>query len=412
MKIGVVGLGKVGLVLAQLLRHHGGHEVVGYDVRSADAIYDDLDTQREPTPKGALTIAHDVRTVVLASDVVYICVPTPEKSNEGADGYDADFDYTHLIDAVTAVSQEASKQQKHVTMVILSTVAPGTFLERIYDAVGAVQYVALVYSPSFISLGTVWRDMEHPTAILIGAETQKSADLVDEVWRPIVSSDNAPRLVVSIESAEIIKMASNALQYMKISFINSLGELAEKTGANIDEVSDSLGEILNHGWIPRAGMPDGGPCRPRDVAAMWSIANKYGLSSVELLASFVDIRDYQFGHIGGQVAKLAYRFPDLPILILGDSYKPGVTYTDSAPGPEVAADLAIRGFKDRVSLVPGNFTEDSKFHDRAIYVIAVPFKVNLLWVPSGSIVYDVWGMHKDDVDLDVTYIAPGRGHGF
>lgn len=405
MKIGVIGLGKVGLVLAQVLRHIGGHEVIGYDVRPANAILDDLDAQRESMPVGDITLAVDIRTVVESSDVIYICVATPNIEYDATSPHGVmaeDFDYTALLDAVTAVSQEASKQNKRITLVVLSTVAPGTFAERIFPVVDD-RYVALVYSPSFISLGTIEQDLLRPEAILIGTNHGVSVDAVLGVWHFIDNS--AHRIGVSIESAEIIKMASNALQFFKIQYINALAELAERTYANIDEVSDSLEKVLNHGWIPRAGMPDGGACRPRDVAALLEIADKFSAPQLTaLMDGLNDAHWNQLEHIAAGVSRLATRYPDLPILIVGDAYKAGVSYTDGSPGVALFR-LLDRG---RASLMPGTFTENSKFLDKAIYVIAVPFKVNLSQFPAGSVVYDVWGNGEDDLASDTIYISPGR----
>ena len=407
MKIGVVGLGKVGVVLAQTLRYIGGHEVIGYDTAPADEIFDRVDRPMEPLPKGALSLAADMRTVILASDIVYICVATPNVEYDSLSPHSInaeDFDYTALLDAVTAVSQEASKQQKRITLVVLSTVAPGTFDEHIYDAIEQ-QWVSLVYSPSFISLGTIWDDLVSPQAILIGADNPVTSALISGVWEPIT---DARRITVSIESAEIIKMASNTIQFFKIQYINALAALAEKTSADIDEVSEGLAKVLNHGWIPKAGMPDGGACRPRDVAAMTAIADNRYVSDLWMLMRALDnARKTQFDRMALEIQRLADRFPDLPILILGDAYKAGVTYSDGSPGKYLLRSLHP-ATKRSVSLVPGPFNENSKFLDKAIYVVAVPYPVDLRRFPMGSVVYDVWGMTTDDPNLEVTYISPGR----
>lgn len=407
MKIGVVGLGKVGLVLAQVLRHVGGHEVVGYDVRSADAILDDLNTQREPIPQGEITIASDVRTLILGSEVVYICVATPNAEYDATRPYSVqseDFDYTALLDAITAVAQEATKQKKHITLVVLSTVAPTTFAERIYDIV-VPETVSLAYSPSFISLGTVWQDLVDPKAILIGADNAVTSSVISSVWEPIT---DAHRVTVSIESAEIIKMASNTIQFFKIQYINALARLADKTYADIDEVSEGLKWVHDHGWIPRAGMPDGGACRPRDVAAMRAVADRNVLTDLYTLTDAMSqARGLQLAHIAGRVRSLA-RQHDLPILILGDAYKAGVTYTDGSPGVSLFWWIQQSAGEREVSLVPGTFTKDSVFHDKAVYVIAVPFEVDLSKFPANSVVYDVWGNGEDDLNSETFYISPGR----
>lgn len=412
MKIGVVGLGKVGLVLAQVLRHIGDHEVIGYDIRPYEEVLASLAEPLEPVPAGEITIAADMRTVVLGSDIVYICVATPNVDYDATSRTSIDsedFDYTYLLDAVSAVSQEASKQQKHITLVVLSTVAPGTFAEGISDVVER-QYVSLVYSPSFISLGTIERDLLRPKAILIGTENPRDAETVNNVWHFV---KDAERIEVSIESAEIIKMASNAIQFFKIQYINALASLADKTFADIDEVSNGLERVLNHGWIPRAGMPDGGACRPRDVAALMEVSDKYQVSQLmQLAAGMSDSRKDQFEYMAYRIMRLTIRFPDLPVLILGDAYKSGVTYTDGSPGIYLFHSLLnIIGGKN-LSLISSTLDPvDRKFHDKAIYVIAVPFQLQLSQFPDGSVVYDVWGMGEPDPNSEVTYISPGRTYG-
>jgi UDP-N-acetyl-D-mannosaminuronate dehydrogenase len=225
------------------------------------------------------------------------------------------------------------------------------------------------------------------------------------VWEPIT---DARRITVSIESAEIIKMASNTIQFFKIQYINALAALAEKTSADIDEVSEGLAKVLNHGWIPKAGMPDGGACRPRDVAAMTAIADGKYVSDLWMLMRALDnARKTQFDRMALEIQRLADKFPDLPILILGDAYKAGVTYSDGSPGKYLLRSL-YPATKRSVSLVPGTFNENSKFLDKAIYVVAVPYPINLRRFPMGSVVYDVWGMTTDDPNLEVTYISPGR----
>lgn len=411
MNIGVVGLGKVGLVLAQVLRYHGGHDVVGYDIQTSQEVLERLANFPEPIAGVELTLAADMRTLVLGSDVVFICVPTPNKDFDATNPHSIqaeDFDYQYLDEACAAVSQEASKQAKHITLVVVCTVSPGTFAERLYDIIDS-RYVALVYSPSFISLGTIERDMLKPQAILIGADELPSYEVVSDVWVPIT---NAERIKVSIESAEIIKMASNIMQLFKIQYINALAALAEKTLADMDQVSSGLERVLNHGWIPRAGMPDGGACRPRDIAAMTEVAHHHKLYTVEnLFAAIGDQRLDQMDRIVGDLKFIQGRFPGtLPIVIMGDGYKPGVTYTDGSPGVLLHRMLSQHGTS--TTLLPsGTFDKDTKFGAEAIYVIAVPFEFKLSNFHEGSVVYDVWGYAEPDSDVEVTYITPGRIYG-
>jgi len=415
MRIGVVGLGKVGLVLAQVLRYHGGHDVMGYDIQSEDEVLDRLDSFPEPIHRGTLDFAEDITHLVSASDVVYVCVatPTPPDTSEKVSRWSKpqDFDYSYLESALKDINAAATAvKAQPLTVVVLSTVAPGTFANRLHNLAGPM--VTLVYSPSFISLGTIERDLTKPAGLLSGAESSKNHKVVLDVWAPVLNPQggawDAPLVPVSIAEAEVIKMASNAIQFMKIQYINSLVPLCDHVNADVDSVAFGLRNILNHGWVPSAGMPDGGACRPRDMAAMSAVFDAMG-PAVRPTDVFGDIAQWgldQFDHMATEVGMVARVF-DLPIIVCGAAYKPGVYYQDGSPGVMLARLIKQNNPSRRVDLVD-NYVPMGP----AVYVLALPVTdEKMSQFPAGSTVYDVLGCTQGWEVTGVRFMRPGRRDG-
>jgi UDPglucose 6-dehydrogenase len=409
MRIGVVGLGKVGLVLAQVLRYHGGHDVMGYDIQSEDEVLDRLDSFPEPVHRGTLDFAEDITHLVSASDVVYVCVatPTPPDTSEKVSRWSKpqDFDYSHLESALTDISVAATDLRKDITVVVLSTVAPGTFANRLTRLVS--YRVTLVYSPSFISLGSIERDLLDPYALLVGADDNEAHRVVAELWRSVFLAKMFPLVPTTIAEAEVIKMASNAIQFMKIQYVNSLVPLCDHVNADIDVVTMGLRLVHEHGWVPRAGMPDGGACRPRDMAAMSAVFDAMGPDGpVNVFDDIAQWRLDQFDHMATEVAMVARVF-DLPIIVCGAAYKPGVYYQDGSPGVMLARLIKQNNPSRRVDLVDTYVPMGP-----AVYVLALPVTdEKMSQFPAGSTVYDVLGCTQGWEVTGVRFMRPGRRDG-
>jgi len=410
MRIGVVGLGKVGLVLAQVLRYHGGHEVLGYDVQSEDEVLDRLDSFPEPIHRGVLDFAEDITHLVSASDVVYVCVatPTPPDTSEKVSRWSKpqDFDYSYLESALTDINTAATAvKAQPLTVVVLSTVAPGTFAKRLDNLVGPM--VTLVYSPSFISLGSIERDLLDPYALLVGADSNEAHRVVAELWRSVFLAKMFPLVPATIAEAEVIKMASNAIQFMKIQYINSLVPLCDYVNADIDVVTMGLRLVRDHGWVPRAGMPDGGACRPRDMAAMSAVCDAMGPDGPpDVFDDIAQWRLDQFDHMATEVGMVARVF-DLPIIVCGAAYKPGVYYQDGSPGVMLARLIKQNNPSRRVDLVDTYMPMGP-----AVYVLALPVTdEKMSQFPAGSTVYDVLGCTQGWEVTGVRFMRPGRRDG-
>ena len=345
MKIGWIGLGKLGLPCALALAHYGSveHDVLGYDTNPDVATI--IKTKTAPTnhelglaellaaPHG-LSIGYSVAdTVAHTDEFVFVAVPTPHDPEYGGEQVmpteTRDFNYDALVQVATDVAKAAIKQRKNITLVVISTSLPGTMRERVLPVLN--QYVSLVYNPFFIAMGTTIGDFCYPEFVLVGADgdTTKIERLYEEFYR----HHAAPRvLTMSYEEAELVKVSYNTFISMKIVFANTVGEIADKVGANADVVTSALSRANRRLTSPMyltAGVGDGGACHPRDNIAMSWLAKKLNLS-VDPFEFVTRARESQTYRIANIVKNLSGEH-GLPIVILGKAYKPESNLTYGSP---------------------------------------------------------------------------------
>lgn len=409
MNVGVLGLGKVGLVLANTLAYYGKHNVWGLDLESADKVQKRRNLFPEPIPSAEILITADIRHLVSSVDVLYVCVATPH-TNPKLDGTHTswvvpeDFDYTQLESALRSIALATNALKREITVVVLSTVAPGTF-EKKLKAV-ANEYMRLVYSPSFISLGTIQKNLMEPVCILVGEDRVNgrpgAASDLRALWAPVVGP-SLKMYVTSIAEAEIVKMTSNFLQSYKIELMNAVAQMCDYTGANVDNVSGALANVLNHGWIPRAGLPDGGACRPRDAVALDYVADE-AFMAWNPFRELRTARTTNMRYHASYVAALAKEHK-LPIIVVGTTYKPGVVYTDGSPGHFLHNMLTEMGYESKIVDV-----DAASFRNRAVYVWALDASLDGQRYAKGSVVYDPWGTTLTGAgdQQGVVYVRPGR----
>lgn len=271
MKIGFVGLGKLGLPVALSIENKG-HDVYGFDINPA--VYEYVEKREIPyleedTPellaKTKITMCRDVETVVAKSEMVFCPVQTPHNPMyEGITRLPderVDFDYTYLKAAVESIATSAAKLEKKTTLVVISTVLPGTIEREIKPLLN--EYIEFAYEPLFIAMGTTRSDFENPEFVLLGMdESEVAINKVKEFYKTI---HERPVFVTTVKSAELIKVAYNTFISSKISIITTLQQICELTGANIDAVSDAFAlatdRLISAKYL-RGGMPDGGGCFP------------------------------------------------------------------------------------------------------------------------------------------------------
>lgn len=395
--VGWIGLGKLGGPCAAALAHHGGHDLFGYDVRGVEPSTYDFDGQP------AINLMPSVDQVVkMTDDVVYVAVQTPHAPAYGGETptplEPREFEYAYLINAVRAVCTSAATQQKHITLVVVSTVLPGTFDRYLRPLLN--EYVQPVYHPFFIAMGTVVDDFTSPEMTIFGVD---QPGVVDHVLDLYASIHRAPAPTMSIASAELLKVAYNTYISMKIVYVNLLAEMCEHTGADVDDVTEALALATQRIVSPRylrAGMGDGGACHPRDNVALSALAQRYDLSS-DLMGFLNEARDRQAFWFARTVDHWR-RLTGLPVVLLGRSYKPNVTLTDGSPALLLAH--ALRQFD-----VPFKHREFDYVPDqpRVFFVATQHDTYRDMTYPAGSVVIDPFGYVEVD-DPAVTLVTPGR----
>lgn len=417
MNIGWIGLGKLGLTCALVLEKHGGHKVVGYDPSSRpnDILRGHAEPPREEGIKELLAgsqmqVASTPAEVVREAEVIFVAVQTPHGADYGgevpAPAEPRDFEYGYLVQAVRDLVTASTEQQKYVTIVVVSTCLPGT-MNRLIRPLLSFR-TKLVYNPAFIAMGTTVNDFLNPEFVLLGADDADDAIPVAEVYRTL---HDRPRVVVSVESAELTKIAYNVVISAKIVIGNTLMEIADKTGADCDQVIDALSLATDRVLSPkylRGGMGDGGHCHPRDLIAMCWLTNKLDLSS-DTLCTLARAREQQ----SGWLADLAEQWADMTLMdihILGKAYKPESDLTGGSPALLLAHQLRERGrrvdhwdpFVDGdggsrrklIITVPGVYVIGTKHASFA----AVAF-------PQGSVVIDPHGYIPDQLGVSVVRIG-------
>jgi UDPglucose 6-dehydrogenase len=395
--VGWIGLGKLGAPCAAALAKHGAHKVWGYDVRGTnvhDYDFDDL-----PPVELTETIDDVVRST---DDVVYVAVQTPHAPAYGGEvpvpSEPREFEYAYLVNAVRAACRAAAKQRKNITLVVVSTVLPGTFDRYLRPLLNA--YVTPVYHPFFIAMGTVVADFLNPEMTIFGVNEPNDVAAVTDLYRPFHS---APTPIMSIASAELTKVAYNTFISMKIVYVNLLAEMCDTTGADVDDVTDALvlatDRIISPRYM-RAGMGDGGACHPRDNVALSALARRFQLSS-DLMGFLTEARERQAIWFA-DVVEHWLDLTGLPLLIMGRSYKPNVSMEDGSPALLLATTLARRGIEfqhedaDVVRLEPHIF-----------FVATMHDEYRSVHFPVGSVVIDPFGYLTVD-DPAVTLVTPGR----
>jgi UDPglucose 6-dehydrogenase len=394
MKIGFLGLGKLGLPCA-LAAESRGHEVIGCDISEevCAAVRARKISYREEGAQEALSQSR-LRLVspgALAeeADIIFVAVQTPHEARfEGVSRLPderADFDYRHLKAGVKTVADEIAARRDDKIVVVISTVLPGTIAREIAPLINP--RVKLCYNPFFIAMGTTMRDFLHPEFVLLGVEDEAAANTVEAFYRTI---HGAPVFKTTVASAELAKVAYNTFIGMKIVFANTMMEICHKTGANIDAISDAMAlankRLISAAYL-RGGMGDGGGCHPRDNIALSWLAQKLDLR-FDFFESLMIARERQTEWLADLMIAEARR-RDLPLVILGKSFKPETAITTGSPARLLKNILDERGVTAQIydPFVDG----DAPAFAPSVFLIATKHpQFAAMNFPQGSVVIDPW----------------------
>ena len=274
MKICMIGTGYVGLVSGACFADIGH---TGYCVdKNKDKIerlnygespiyepgLDEL--IRENMRAKRLFFTSDLSEGVNKSDIIFICVGTPTKKNSTS------VDLRYVFNAAKEISKSTKKKKFIVTK---STVPVGTgdLLEKIFNN---KKKFTIISNPEFLREGEAIRDFRYPDRIIVGSNLSNSFKTMRNLYLPLINK-GAKFFCTNRKGAELIKYASNAFLATKITFINEIANLCEKTGINIEDISLGMGSDVRIGSrFLRAGPAYGGSCFPKDTKGLVSIAEK------------------------------------------------------------------------------------------------------------------------------------------
>jgi len=327
MKIGFVGLGKLGLPVA-LATESKGHEVMGYD--PSNHVKEIIDTRKLPYMEAGCQELLDktnikiisLKELVEFSDMIFVAVQTPHLPKyEGITRIPTerkDFDYTFLKKAVNDLSKEIENQKVMKNVIVISTVLPSTIEREIKPILSS--YVRFCYNPFFIAMTTTIKDFLEPEFILFGVDDKEALVTAKEFYRTITDK---PFFETSIKNAELIKVLYNTFIGMKIVFANTAMEICHKIGADVDEISKALAlgyrRIISDQYLS-GGMGDGGSCHPRDNIALSFLSEQQDLS-YDWFTNLMVAREKQTEWLASLILEEQEK-SNLPIVILGKAYKP------------------------------------------------------------------------------------------
>lgn len=346
MNIAVIGTGYVGLVTGACLADLGNNVTcVDNDKYKIDNLKKGRITIYEPglaelvkrnRVNGRLNFTTNIREGVRKSIIIFIAVGTPPKANGEAD-----------LSSVEDVSHEIAKAMNSYKLIVEKSTVPietGEWLERTIKTNNKRKIPFDVASnPEFLREGSAIDDFMHPDRIVIGVKTKRAKDLLSKLYAPL----KAPIVVTSINSAEIIKHASNSFLATKISFINAISNICEKTDADVVEVARGMGMDRRIGpSFLNAGVGFGGFCFPKDLLAFMHISEKLGYN-FNLLREVERINQAQKELL---VMKLKDNVPNLKaktIGVLGLSFKPDTDDIRYAPAMDIVKFIKHEGAKVR-----------------------------------------------------------------
>lgn len=334
MRIGMVGTGYVGLVSGTCFAEFG-IDVVCVDKEESKIerlkkgeipIYEPgLDELVEKQVQaGRLSFSTDLKVAVQNSDAVFIAVGTPSRRSDGH----ADLSYVYA-----AAKEIAELLEGYTVIVTKSTVPVGTAreIETIIRETNPDADFDMVSNPEFLREGAAINDFMRPDRVVIGAETERAADVMRNLYRPLYINET-PMVVTTLETSELTKYAGNAFLATKITFINEIANLCEATGANVQDVAKGIGldgRIGNK--FLHAGPGFGGSCFPKDTLALTQIGQKHNQPQ-RIVQSVVEINNDRQRSMAERVIKsCGGSVQGLNITVLGLSFKPNTDDVRESP---------------------------------------------------------------------------------
>jgi UDPglucose 6-dehydrogenase len=343
MTISFIGHGYVGLVTAAVFADLGNTVwVVGRTKAKIEKLQRGITPFFEPglselvkrnIDAGRLLFTLDYKKAVLPSSIIFICVGTPSKDAGEAD-------LTSVYDSARSI---AHALVGYKVVVVKSTVPPGTN-QKVQEIIDREKpqgsSFAIASVPEFLREGTAIEDTLRPDRIVIGTTSSRARELLLELHKPI----DGKTVLTNVETAELIKYASNSLLSTKISFANAIAHLSEKVGADVEQVLEGVGldRRLGRSFL-YPGVGYGGSCFPKDVRALIAIAREHTYD-FSLLRAVDEVNARARNDFVEKIVKhFKGNLRNKKIAILGLSFKPNTDDMREAPSIPIITELVKRG---------------------------------------------------------------------
>jgi len=361
LRITVIGCGYVGLVTGACLAE-AGHAVICTDIDDAriallqagsvpifELHLEEILTSARKA--GRISFTRDAGEAIRGSDAIFICVGTPPRDSGEAD-----------LSAIDHVARQIATEARSPKLVIEKSTVPartGVELRRAliaYTRNGDLRF-RVASNPEFLREGTAVDDFFHPDRIVVGVEEEATAAEMREIYQPILErrfhcpvhkgtcppGHDAEFLVTTINSAELIKHASNSFLALKISYANVIADLCEKIGADVEEVTHAMGLDPRIGsQFLRAGLGFGGFCFPKDLQAFVHLAAAVGVD-FDILKAAERVNKQRIDRFLEKVRKALWVVKGKRLAVLGLAFKANTDDIRFAPALEVVKRLVDEG---------------------------------------------------------------------
>lgn len=351
MKIAMIGTGYVGLVSGVCFSDFG-HDVVcvDKDPRKIETLHHGEVPIYEPGLKelmaknvaaGRLSFSGELATAVDGADAVFIAVGTPTRRGDG---------HADLTYVMAAAKEVAHALTDYAVVVTKSTVPLGTNrqVKQVITKARPDAVFDVASNPEFLREGAAIDDFMRPDRIVVGVENEKAAEVMAQIYRPLYLRD-FPIMTTDLESAEMIKYAANAFLATKITFINEIAALCERTGADVKMVSKGMGldgRIGNK--FLHAGPGYGGSCFPKDTQALARIGQEHAMP-MQLTETVIKVNEEIKRRMTTKIMDLCGGSVNgKTIVVLGVTFKPNTDDMRDAPSLTIVPALVGSGAKVRV----------------------------------------------------------------
>jgi len=344
-KITIIGTGYVGLVSGAGLAEFG-HEVACLDIDENKIknlnsgkipIYEPglENLVRKNVQDKRLAFSSDIEKNIIESNIIFIAVGTPQDENGKAD-----------LKAVKSVVDLVAKNLNNYKIICTKSTVPigtGKWIESQIKSINPNLEFDYVSNPEFLREGAAVNDFLSPDRVIIGSRTEKAFNEMKEVYRPLYINET-PILSTSIETAEMIKYASNSFLALKISYINEIANLCEEVGADVHQVAKAMGQdgrISSKFLHPGPGF--GGSCFPKDIEALYALGKEKNIELNTIDATIKTNKNQKKRILDKLLRLLNNQVTGKKIAVLGLSFKPNTDDIRESPSLYIISELSKLG---------------------------------------------------------------------